>query len=107
MRLCALVLVASILTASGCATQVVPTVAGGSRADGMVVLTGSYGLWRRGEIDWSAALDNALETCKGWGYKGAKPLTRYQWRCTAETPIGCANNDVAVRFQCTGPNEVR
>lgn len=101
MRLYALVLVVAV---SGCATPVIPTVAGGSRADGMVVLTGSYGLWRKGEIDWDEARENARETCKGWGYKDAKSLSRYQWRCTSQTPIGCSNTEIAVRFQCVGPN---
>jgi hypothetical protein len=94
------ILIASALT--GCATPVTPTVSGGSRADGVVVLTGDYGLWKKGEIDWQEALVDARATCNGWGYRDAKAFGRYQWQCTSETPVGCANTRVTLRFQCTG-----
>lgn len=101
-RVLMVILIAASTTLAGCATPVVPTVSGGSRADGVVVLTGDYGLWKKGEIDWREALVDAKAACQGWGYRDAKAFDRYQWRCTSDTPIGCANTQVTLRFQCTG-----
>lgn len=103
MRASMAILITISATFAGCATPVVPTVAGGSRADGIVVLTGDYGLWKKGEIQWGEALTDARAACKGWGYQDAKAFDRYQSRCTSDTPIGCANTRVMLRFQCTGP----
>lgn len=91
------------LISVGCATPVTPTTAGGSKSDGIVVLAGNYGLWKKGEIQWGEARSSALETCRGWGYTDAKAFNTYQTRCasSAQTPVGCASTEVVVRFQCT------
>lgn len=94
-------LAAACLFVTGCSTSVVPTSVGGSKADGTVVVRGSYGLWKSGEIDWDEALANARQTCIGWGYADARAFGEVLWRCTAQTPVGCANTEVVTSFQCT------
>jgi hypothetical protein len=95
---------AAALSLAGCATPVTPVVHGGSRADGIVVMRGDYGLYRSADINWDAAKDQAVATCRGWGYYSAKAFDTYQYRCAngASTPIGCASTEVFLRFQCIG-----
>lgn len=101
VRTNAALLAAAWLLLAGCSTSVVPTSVGGSKADGVVILGGNYGLWKSADIDWDEALANARQTCIGWGYSDARAFGAVHWRCTAQTPVGCANTEVAMRFQCT------
>lgn len=84
----------------GCATPVVPTPIGGSKADGIVVLSATYGMWQSPDYKWDEALASARQTCIGWGYRDAQPFKQFQTRCTNITPAGCANTEVVMRFQC-------
>jgi len=86
----------------GCATPVVPTPVGGSKADGVVILSATYGMWQSPDYKWDEALVGARQTCIGWGYRDAEPFKQFQTRCTNITPAGCANTQVVMRFQCTG-----
>jgi YecR-like lipoprotein len=102
LRIRAEVLIGAFLVLTGCSTPVVPTTIGGSRADGIVILAGNYGLWKKADIQWDEARSSARQTCIGWGYSDARPFDSYRERCSADTPVGCANTEIALRFQCTG-----
>ena len=69
------------------------SVEGGSKADGIILLSMVYGGELKFTIDWEDAQRKATERCKNWGYNGAElmnvPKIPYE---------GCK---VIFKYQCT------
>lgn len=87
---------------SACATQKEWAAIGGSRADGVVVMSYSHGNMEIPTVVEDQAVTMALASCKSWGYSGAKPFGGETKRCTAPTFGGCNYWQVERQYQCTG-----
>ena len=100
MKLAAVALVG--LTLSGCAVQkqLVPT--GGSKADGTVKLSFTYGMFEKPEVDGQQGARLAAQRCAAWGYTGAESFGGYTQQCTQPSSSGCLQQMVTVEYQCTG-----
>ncbi|EOZ5887346.1 YecR family lipoprotein, partial [Escherichia coli] len=72
MRKSLMLLLASTLIISGCATkkQLVPT--GGSKSDGTVRMSYSYGMFESPVVDPQQGMNAAKARCAAWGYSGAE-----------------------------------
>ncbi|XPP71234.1 YecR family lipoprotein [Serratia liquefaciens] len=101
MNKLALVLFASVLI-TGCATQkqMVPT--GGSKSDGTVKMSYSYGLFEQPVVDPKQGLAAAKARCEAWGYSGTEPFGGFTSQCTQPSSSGCMQTTVTVEYQCTG-----
>ncbi|EGT0042147.1 MULTISPECIES: YecR family lipoprotein [Enterobacteriaceae] len=102
MRKTLLVLLASTLILSGCATkkQLVPT--GGSKADGTVRMSYSYGMFEQPVVDPQQGLADAKTRCSAWGYSGAEAFGGSTSVCSQMSSSGCTMTTVTTEYQCTG-----
>lgn len=102
MRKSLLALLATTLILSGCATQkqLVPT--GGSKADGTVKMSYSYGMFESPKVDMQQGAQLAVKRCAAWGYSGAEPFGGYTSVCSQPSSSGCMETLVSVEYQCTG-----
>jgi len=91
-----------LFMASACVTQKEWSPIGGSRADGVVVLSYSHGNMEIPNVAEDQAVTMAGNSCKSWGYTGAKPFGGETKRCTAPTFGGCNYWQVERQYQCTG-----
>ena len=75
---------------------------GGSRADGVVVLSYEYGMYEEPQEDQEQGAALAASICAGWGYVGANPFGETQ-QCQPVNGYGnCFPKKVTRRYQCTG-----
>ncbi len=94
--------VCSILLLSACATNVTPLATGGSKADGTVVVSYSYGAFEQPVVDWEKAGGSAKARCAAWGYKKAVPFEGSEEKCLAFNGYGdCMRTQVNTTYQCT------
>ncbi|EKM6441136.1 hypothetical protein PU783_004249 [Cronobacter sakazakii] len=102
MRKGLLILLTSTLILSGCATkkQLVPT--GGSKSDGTVRMSYSYGMFESPVVDPSQGMTSAKARCAAWGYSGAEPFGGFTSQCTQPSSSGCMQTTVTIEYQCTG-----
>lgn len=102
MRKSLLVVLASTLILSGCATkkQLVPT--GGSKSDGTVRMSYSYGMFENPVVDPSQGMTAAKARCAAWGYSGAEPFGGFTSQCSQPSTSGCMQTLVTIEYQCTG-----
>jgi hypothetical protein len=97
-----LIIVALIAYLStGCAVQKSYGTSGGSKADGTVKMSYSYGRYQIPKVDESGALESAIKRCKSWGYDEAESFDFIDKRCQATDPSGCLLWLVTKEFQCT------
>ena len=82
----------------GCGMSVRPFDVGGSKADAIVIMGASIGIFDK--IDWSSADDMALRRCKAWGYAKVEAFTGYQTRCTRMSAYSCEQSEVTRSYQC-------
>jgi len=85
-----------------CATNVTMQPIGGSRADGVVRLAFTYGMFENPRVDQAAALASARQRCQSWGYTDAEPFGGAVTQCQQMSGYGCAQTMVTVEYQCTG-----
>lgn len=97
-----LTLIALALSAMSCATVVVPQATGGSRADGVVEFSYSYGGFQVPQPDWPTADSQAVNRCGVWGYTGAERFGGGTQQCTNVYGGSCNAWIVTVSYQCTG-----
>lgn len=95
-----LVTIVYVLTLVGCATSVIPTSTGGSRADGVIEMSYEYGQFEQPKVDKAAALASAVRRCKTWGYVGAESFESGLKNCVQASSMGCARYRVTTEYQC-------
>ncbi len=100
MHLAVFVLIA--LFAAACTTTKDWSPTGGSRADGIVVLSYSHNNFEFPDVNEGQALQLATTRCTSWGYTGAQPFGSNTKRCTSPTYGGCQLWQVDRQYQCTG-----
>lgn len=91
-----------VLTVGGCAVQkdLLPT--GGSRSDGTVELSYSFGSFEKPQVDYVQGRRLAAKRCRAWGYNDAEPFGGQKTMCQASNAYGCIQTLVTVEYQCTG-----
>jgi hypothetical protein len=90
------------LAVSGCAVQKALVPTGGSRSDGTVELSYSFGSFEQPKVDYAQGRVAAAQRCKAWGYSDAEPFGGQKSACQASNPYGCVQTLVAVQYQCIG-----
>lgn len=100
-----LFLIVFSFTFASCATVVVPQATGGSRADGVVEFSYSYGGFQVPEPDWVTADQQAISRCAVWGYTGAERFGGGTQQCTNVYAGSCNAWMVTVSYQCTGQSD--
>ncbi|WP_242638492.1 YecR family lipoprotein [Pantoea ananatis] len=96
------ILALSLIVLSGCAAkkQMVPT--GGSKSDGTVRMSYSYGMFEKPVIDPQQGMTAAKARCSAWGYNGAEAFGGFTSQCSQPSSSGCMQTTVTVEYQCTG-----
>lgn len=93
-------LIAALLT--GCAVDVTPAATGGSRADGTVTFSYTYGSLTRPRINWDSTLSEAVSRCNSWGYTSATAFSPEPSVCVFESDnMGCTRYQVTRTYQCS------
>lgn len=92
-----------ILAACAQAPVVQPSIAGGSRADGIVAMTSTTSIYQPVQPDLLAAHDKAAKRCRGWGYRGRTVLAGTREFCRYYDSWGrCTQTKVTRHYDCTG-----
>ncbi|HOO81886.1 MAG TPA: YecR family lipoprotein [Alphaproteobacteria bacterium] len=89
-----------VIFLSGCAVNKTMYATGGSKADGTVTLSYSYGGFEQPVVDYASALTTAKDKCKAWGYKNAEAFGGESLKCLAYNAYGCTQQQVDVMYQC-------
>jgi hypothetical protein len=90
-----------ILALTGCAVVKVPRASGGSKSDGIVELSYSYGSIEFPKVDYSQADKEAANACMIWGYDNASPLAGKTQQCHSwDQWGGCASATITIKYQC-------
>ncbi len=97
-----LILLSLFSMLASCVTQKEWQPMGGSRADGIVVLSYSHNNFEMPEVNEAQASGMAALRCKAWGYTGATPFGTDTKRCTSPTYGGCQLWQIDRQYQCTG-----
>ena len=97
MKIFLMVAYSFLLTA--CAVAVTPQATGGSRADGVIEFSYTYGALQSPEPDWVTADQTAIQRCAVWGYSGAERFGGEQRQCN---DAGCNVYLVTASYQCSG-----
>jgi hypothetical protein len=96
-----LILIVAALAFSGCAVQKHYGASGGSKSDGTVKMSYTYGLFDKVTVDENAALVNAIRRCKVWGYQGAESFDFVNRQCQSTDGSGNCNRWIVTKeFQC-------
>jgi len=94
------------LSLTGCVVnkELVPT--GGSRSDGTVVLSYTYGLFEQPKIDAVQGQQSAAQRCRAWGYSEAEAFGGSTQQCLSHDMYGsCTMVQVNVQYQCIGADK--
>ncbi len=98
-----LVLLFMLTTLIGCASVKTLQATGGSRADGVVELSYTYGAFEKPQVQWDQGLVTATQRCKAWGYQRAEAFGGTTSECQAYDGYGnCVRWRVIVKYQCIG-----
>lgn len=91
------------LALSGCATPVDWVATGGSRSDGVVRLSFTFGEFEIPQVNAQQGVDLATQRCKTWGFSGAEAFGGVTQQCSQWGGLGgCARWTVTKEYQCTG-----
>lgn len=82
----------------GCGFTTSLYTSGGSRADGTITMTVTYGALRVPKINWEAARKKAIERCRLWGYSGGYFFETGNRECV---DYNCNTYRNTYTFQCT------
>lgn len=102
-----LIIGACLFLAACAATPIVMQPTGGSRADGTVEMSYTYGMFEQPAVSIEQGRQSAAQRCAVWGYSGAEPFGGQKQICQQMTQYGCAQTLVTVEYQCTSPNPIR
>jgi hypothetical protein len=94
------------ISLSACAVNITPQATGGSRADGTVEFTYSYGSFQVPEVNWAMADMQAAQRCSTWGYSGADRFGGGVEQCSNTYQGSCNAWNVTVTYQCSGQPDV-
>lgn len=98
-----LILTATIaaLVLSGCAVKKQYGASGGSKADGIVRMSYTYGAFEIPTVDEAGSLQQAIRRCELWGYDGAESFDFTEKKCQQySSDLGCVSWLVTKEFQC-------
>jgi len=96
-----LLAVTVILALSSCAVQKHYGASGGSKADGIVKMSYTYGTFDQVTIDEGEALVKAIRRCQVWGYNSAEAFEFVNRICQGHDGYGnCSQWIVTKEFQC-------
>lgn len=99
MKKILVILLSAVL--SGCAVVKVPVASGGSKSDGIVELSYSYGSIEFPQVDYSKADQEALKVCLLWGFKESQAFGGSTEQCHTWDYYGaCASATVTIKYQC-------
>jgi len=100
MKSLTLLLIALSLTS--CAVQKHYGASGGSKADGTVKMSYTYGLFQKVTVSESDAVVNATARCRAWGYNNATAFDFTERKCIQySNDMGCVAWMVTKEFQCS------
>ena len=85
---------------SGCTVTVVPVATGGSRSDGIVKMSYQFSPITIPQVDQAAAIRNAAQYCKNWGYDTAEPFDAGLTSCSQPSASGCDMYLTTIEYQC-------
>lgn len=88
------------LLLSGYAVTVVPVATGGSRSDGIVKMSYEFSPSTIPQVDQTAAIHNAAQYCKNWGYDTAEPFDAGLTSCSQPSAFGCYMYLTTIEYQC-------
>ena len=88
------------LLLSGCAVTVVPVATGGSRSDGIIKMSYQFSPMTIPQVDLAAAIRNATQYCKNWGYDTAEPFDAGITSCSQPSAFGCDMHLTTIEYQC-------
>jgi len=99
----AIIIILTIATLVSCAVIKVPVPTGGSKADGTIEMSFSYGGFEKPKVNWDEALATAKNRCAVWGYTGAEAFGGSETTCMSHSiQYGCNAWRVKTLYQCTG-----
>lgn len=85
---------------AGCAAQKELTATGGSKADGTIELSYTYGGFEVPRINETQGLELAQKRCASWGYKNAEKFGGQKQACSMYGAFGCTQFIVTIQYQC-------
>ena len=92
-----------LLGIGGCAVRKDWFANGGSRADGTVQLSYTWGLFEQPVVDGAQGVAIATSRCSAWGCNGAEPFGGLVTRCNSVDYQGHCNGWIATAvYQCIG-----
>jgi hypothetical protein len=95
-----IILITITIFLSACAIQKNWEATGGSKADGVIELSYTYGMFENPQLSEQQALDLAIQKCSAWGYKKAEAFGGAFSKCSLMTPNGCSQYLVTKGYQC-------
>ena len=95
-----LLLLLSIVSLSSCAVNKTLYPTGGSKADGVIEMTYSYGGFEQPIVDWDVTEKTAAKRCKSWGYKNAEAFGGTLQQCNSYYNGSCNSYLVTAKYQC-------
>lgn len=88
-------------TLTGCAVNKEWGTSGGSKSDGIVELSYTYGAFEKPDVDNKEGLKKAIKTCQVWGYDSAESFDFINTSCQSMDFSGsCHRVLVTKKFQC-------
>ncbi|ASD84972.1 hypothetical protein LB105_003392 [Salmonella enterica] len=84
---------------AGCAVSELSST-GGSRSDGIVVMSAEYGGFDYLDINTDKALSSAIRRCQSWGYRTAQPFDAGFSKCSDFSGFGCTKYIYSISYQC-------
>jgi len=99
MKKLLLVGLASALLA-GCSAHKEFVATGGSKADGTIELSYSYGSFEIPKVNEEQGLQLAKKRCESWGYKNAEKFGGRKQVCAMPSGFGCNEFTVTMQYQC-------
>ena len=89
----------ALLTA--CSTPKTPVTSGGSKADGLIVMSFESDLFEAPVVDWNTTKKTALKSCQAWGYRKTTAFGAIETRCVSRNGFGdCITNRTERTYQC-------
>jgi len=91
----------AVLALSGCAVQKNWAGSGGSKSDGIVKMSYTYGYMEAPKTDAAQGLKKAVARCKNWGYQSAVAFEFVNKKCNVfSVQYGCTEHVVTQEYQC-------
>lgn len=95
-----IIITLTMLLLSGCAVQKNWGSSGGSKSDGIVKLSYTYGAMQIPTTDPAQGLAKAQQICERWGYVNAEPFDFSNRVCNSYYNGSCNGYMVTKEYQC-------